>query len=131
MLKTYIIINTQVEGLHNWPACDIKEVEFLKFPHRHIFHICAKKEVDHHDRDIEIIRLKREITSFINNKYGIGHQHAEGCDFGSKSCEMLATELVNKFDLDYCSVLEDGENGAEVHNIRIFNKPLQTLINQH
>ena len=30
------------------------------------------------------------------------------------SCEMIARELAEVFDLFYCSVLEDNENGAEV-----------------
>lgn len=111
MLKTNIIINTQVEGIHNWPECDIKEVEFLKFPHRHIFHICCKKEVTHEDRDIEIINLKREINIVLQQTYG----NEQGVLLlGRKSCEMIASELVQAFNLNYCSVLEDGENGAEV-----------------
>ena len=112
MLKTRIIINTQVEGIHNWPGCNIQEVEFLKFPHRHIFHICCKKEVNHDDRDIEIIMLKRCINSFLENTYSSPNNQT--LLFGSKSCEMIARELLEVFDLDYCSVLEDGENGAEI-----------------
>lgn len=115
MTQTNIIINTQVEGIHNWPACDIKEVEFLKYPHRHIFHICAKKEVSHDDRDVEIIRLKREINDyFFNNYFSLGVDSHNTHSFGSKSCEMIAKELMNEFNLFYCSVLEDGENGAEI-----------------
>lgn len=34
------------------------------------------------------------------------------CDFGKRSCEMLAIELVKKFDLCKCVVSEDGENGS-------------------
>lgn len=113
MLKTNIIINTQVEGIHNWPGCDIKEVEFLKFPHRHIFHICCKKEVKHDDRDVEIINLKRQINQVLSQVYGSAETGV--LMFGSKSCEMLARELLLTFELEYCSFLEDGENGAEVY----------------
>ena len=108
-----VIINTQVEGLHNWPGCDIKEVEFLKYPHRHIFHICCKKEVTHDDRDVEIIMLKKRINNFIDENYR--ELHTDFIDFGSMSCEMIARELLEEFNLNYCSVLEDGENGAEIH----------------
>ena len=107
MPKTNIIINTQVEGIHNWPGCDIKEVEFLKFPHRHLFHICCKKEVNHDDRDVEIIELKRKINTFLDEIYG---NNDRTLLFGSKSCEMIAKELMDTFKLNYCSVLEDGEN---------------------
>ena len=112
MPKTNIIINTQVEGIHNWPGCDIKEVEFLKFPHRHLFHICCKKEVNHDDRDVEIINLKREINSFLESIYAA--PNSSTLIFESKSCEMIARELLETFKLNYCSVLEDGENGAEI-----------------
>jgi len=105
-MRTNIIINLQYEAIHNWPDCDIKEVEFLKYPHRHIFHICCKKEVKHNDRDIEIIMLKRKILDYLAYEYDGNFKH--------KSCEMIATDLLTVFDLDYCSVLEDNENGGEV-----------------
>lgn len=113
MTQTNIIINTQVEGIHHWPGCNIKEVEFLKHPHRHIFHICCKKEVTHDDRDIEIIQLKRKIKDYLFEVYGMPFPKV-ACQFGARSCEMLAKELLIEFDLNYCSVLEDNENGAEI-----------------
>lgn len=105
-MKKNIIVNLQFEGIHNWPDCPIDEVSFLKYPHRHIFYICGKKEVTHNDRDIEIIQLKRQMSDHL--KYEIDS------DLGSTSCESLAERLLNDFDLDYCSVLEDNENGAEI-----------------
>lgn len=120
MTQTNIIINTQVEGVHHWPACDIKEVEFLKHPHRHIFHICAKKEVSHDDRDIEIIELKRKINEFLYNNWFQPSENTH--QFLSMSCEEIAKSIFNQFKLDYCSVLEDGENGAE-----IFKKTLKSI----
>lgn len=114
-MKVNIIVNIQAEGVHSWPECPIKEVEFLKSPHRHIFHICCKKNVEHNDRDVEIIRFKREIQYYLLNEFGIGHKNAEGCDFGRLSCEDISLLLLEKFNLVYCSVLEDGENGAEIY----------------
>ena len=105
-MTTNVIINLQHECIHNWPECNLEGVEFLKYPHRHIFHICCKKLVSHDDRDVEIILLKREIQEFLNKVYPK--------TFGSMSCEMNARELAEVFDLYYCSVLEDNENGAEV-----------------
>ena len=116
-LRTNIIVSLQVEGLHSWPECPIEEVSFLKHPHRHIFHIKAKKEVSHDDRDIEIIKLKREIRYHLLDRWGVGHRGAEGCDFKNMSCEMIAKKLLYKFDLCYCSVLEDNENGAEIYEM--------------
>ena len=105
-MTTSIIVKLQVEGLHHWPNCNIEKVNFLKNPHRHIFHITCKKEVSHDDRDIEIIMFKRKIQSYINEIWN--------GDFGSMSCEMIAKNLLNEFGLFYCKVLEDNENGAEV-----------------
>jgi hypothetical protein len=105
-LKTSIIVNLQYSATHNWPDCDIKEVYFLKFPHRHVFHIRAEKLVNHDDRDIEIIMFKDSILKFLENKY-----HG---DFKFMSCEMIAKKLCKEFNLSRCQVLEDGENGAEV-----------------
>lgn len=76
-----------------------------------MFYIKAKKEVNHNDRDIEIIELKRELTSYLMVNYSSNFQT---CNFGRKSCEDIAEELAVAYKLDYCSVLEDDENGAEV-----------------
>jgi len=116
MIKTSIIVNLQIDAIHNWPTCNVEGVDFLKYPHRHVFHITCKKRVWHSDRDIEIIKFKGEVTSYLVDKYGenVPEQFAwVMCDFKNNSCEMIATELLNKFDLTHCRVLEDGENGAE------------------
>jgi hypothetical protein len=117
MSKQNIIINFQLEGFHNWPAAKevFPDVGFLSDPHRHMFHFCCKKQVTHSDRDVEIIRFKREVINYLNGKYSVDTENLHYCylDFGSKSCEMLSEELLTKFDLEYCSVLEDNENGSE------------------
>ena len=107
-MQVNIIVNLDFEAVHRWEGCNIKEVEFLKYRHRHIFKIQCKKQVSHTDRDIEIICLKRDIQSYLSNKY-------KSRDLGNSSCEDLAIEILTNFKLDYCSVLEDGENGAEVY----------------
>lgn len=105
-MATSIIVNLQFEGIHCWPSCPIEEVKYLRDPHRHMFHICLKKKVEHVDRDIEIIQFKHRVLEYLSEEY-------PNRDLGSTSCEMLAAKLVAKFGLSYCSVLEDGENGAE------------------
>ena len=114
-MNTNVIVKLQVEGLHNWPdaAKVFPEVGFLSDLHRHIFHITCKKKVNHDDRDVEFIMFKRDITQYLENKY---YDSITRCLlFGSKSCEMLARELYEEFDLEYCSVFEDNENGAEIY----------------
>lgn len=111
---TNIIVNLRIEGFHNWPDA-FDEVDYLRHRHRHMFHICCKKRVTHDDRDIEIIQFRKQINAYLVLKYT--SRDTLSCEFGSMSCEMIAAELVEYFNLQYCSVLEDGENGAEV----IFN----------
>lgn len=104
-----VIVKLQVEGTHRWKDCNIEEVSFLRDFHRHIFYITCKKQVTDDDRQVEIICMKREIQKYLFTTYG-----NSPCQFGGRSCEMLARELAKKFELTYCSVLEDGENGAEI-----------------
>lgn len=114
MYKTNVIINLSVEGIHAWPGIpeSLNEVGFLKYPHRHTFTIKAKKSVTHDDRDLEIILLKRDVTNFLKKEYF--STCAQCLMFGAMSCEMIAKQLVQMFGFEYCEVLEDGENGAEV-----------------
>jgi len=105
MKNIKIVLNLNIEGIHYWKDCDIEEVMFLQYPHRHIFHIEVQKQVSHADRDIEIIKLKREIKNWLGS---------EPVNFGGKSCEMIAEEILKEFDACYVKVLEDNENGAIV-----------------
>lgn len=113
-LKKEIYCSLSVDATHNWENIPdtfaLKDVQFLKFPHRHMFGIKAYKIVNHNDRDLEFIHLKREIDYYLYNKYF--HNEQKNLQFGSKSCEMLAEELIEKFQLSKCEVDEDGENGC-------------------
>lgn len=111
-MKTQIISRIQVEGTHSWPGCPIEEVEYLKHPHRHIFHIEVRKSVSHADRDIEIIQLGHTIREYLNQCFWSDERNL--LMFGSRSCEMIASQLVTEFSLDSCQVMEDNENGAIV-----------------
>ena len=110
-MTTNVIVKLQIEGTHQWDGCNKAEVNYLANEHRHMFHIKAKKTVSHGDRDIEIIKLKHKIElHFV--QYWCDYKRLNR--FGNMSCEMLAEELCRQFELCYCEVLEDGENGAEV-----------------
>ena len=99
-----VVVKLQIEGIHHWPDCMINEVGFLTFPHRHMFHVKLEKEVQGVDRDIEIIMLKRKILNDFR----------EVINFGSKSCERIASDILVRYDCDKVEVLEDGELGAVV-----------------
>lgn len=102
-----VVSKVQVEGFHNWPGA-FDEVAFLRDRHRHLFVIRAIAPVYHDDRDREFIYFGRQIKNYLTKTYG------EPCEFGSRSCEMIAKELVKEFELSSCGVLEDDENGAIV-----------------
>jgi hypothetical protein len=104
---TSVIVNTRFSAVHSWPNCPFEEVDFLKSPHRHEFHVTVKKQVFHDDRDIEFIMLKDLIDRYIDSVWNRR-------DIGSMSCEMIARNLLEHFYLDYVRVMEDNENGAEI-----------------
>jgi len=114
-MKTNIIINLSVEGLHRWKDAKNKliQVRFLSDLHRHNFYITCKKLVNHDDRDIEFIDYKHNIVEYLTEKYF--DKYYKCLLFDNMSCEMIAKELLAQFDLEYCSCMEDNENGAEVY----------------
>lgn len=113
-MKTYVIVRLQVDAEHNFPAAAelFPEVAFLAHPHRHMFHIEAKVEVFHDNRDKEFIMLKRDIQEYLRSSY---YNEARRMHvFGPMSCEMIAKEILNEFNCKSVQVWEDLENGAEV-----------------
>ena len=112
-MKTTIVCRLQLEGLHKWSKCPFEQVKFLRDEHRHIFYFECEKIVNHDDRDVEFIMFKRDVQDYLYEKY---HNKQDRCHrFGPMSCEMIARELYEQFDLEYCSVFEDNENGAEIY----------------
>jgi hypothetical protein len=113
MTSKYIWVTFQKEGIHCYPDAP-EGVEFLKHPHRHIFHFKVELEVFHDDRDVEFILFKRELERLYEE---IDSSTPElYLDF--KSCEMIADDLATYIMAHYpnrkmvITVSEDGENGA-------------------
>ena len=109
-LKQEIFCTLSIDGIHRWDGCDIPEVIYLKNDHRHQFGIKCYANVSHSDRDIEFIELKHKVLDYLNDKYYCTTKRTHY--FGSMSCEMIAIDLVNEFDLSKCEVNEDNENGS-------------------
>lgn len=109
-VKTYIEVNLLVVGYHCWPEAPA-DVEFLKYTHRHTFYIKCVKEVERLDREIEIIKFKNDIMTWL---YKWRPPYLDGLDFEDMSCEQIAHVLRMDFELTECRVLEDGESGAIV-----------------
>jgi hypothetical protein len=81
------------EGIHCFPEAltdpqyktnDDMDVSFLGYPHRHIFHFYVEIDVQHDNRDIELIQFKRWLESIYNNSTLF---------LDNKSCEMIADDL--------------------------------------
>ena len=66
-VKKNIWVTFQKEGIHKYPDAP-KEVEFLKYPHRHIFKFKVAIEVFHGDRDIEFFIFKRWLEGLYADK---------------------------------------------------------------
>ena len=101
-----IYCSTQFEGFHSWDGAP-DEVAFLRDRHRHTFHVTLWMEVDHDDRDVEFILLKRELEAYI----------ADELQDENYSCEQYARAIRDEFEARYdnrcrVEVSEDGENGA-------------------
>lgn len=106
-MKKSVIVKSQFTALHWYPDAP-EEVSFLRHPHRHIFYVeMYFRETE--DRQIEFFMMKSEVNTQLEDCYN-------DCEF-SKSCEMIAEELLNAFQHDGAykvKVWEDNENGAEV-----------------
>ena len=115
-----IKVSFQREGVHMFPGADTnpdyatgdwRDVSFLGYPHRHIFHFKVGITVTHNDRDIEFIQFKRWMEKLYAEKT---------LDLDYKSCEMMSDDLYEKINEKFpgrevhIDISEDGENGAHI-----------------
>ena len=120
MKRTYVYTTFQQEGYHCFPEAatdstfatgDYLDVSHLSVRHFHYFYFKVWVEVNHHNRDIEFIQLRRWIQLQYESK---------SLEMNSKSCEMLADELIEILREKYpgvgikVDVSEENINGAIV-----------------
>lgn len=105
----FVTIKYQVEGFHYWSEGSGSPEPYLANLHRHVFHFTVGLEVEHHDREVEFINLRRELL----------HHSQQLLEAPvTKSCEALVMDIIsylkNKYERRKCFVWveEDGENGA-------------------
>lgn len=111
--STSIIVRFTFEAVHCWKdAPQIRREHYLRYPHRHLFHVEAIRPVTHDNRDVEFIGFRREMETYCRETWSIELETAF-----TYSCEQFARILLERFDLSSCRVFEDGENGAEVRQI--------------
>jgi hypothetical protein len=111
-MKVFITVKFEIEGLHNWPDARtaVPEVGFLSDLHMHYFSFTVRKKVSHNERDIEIIQFRRELIDYFKRNYFVESINTH--NFGARSCETIAQDLLEAYDLQSCEVLEDNKNGA-------------------
>jgi hypothetical protein len=91
-------------------------VEFLRLVHRHIFYVIVKWNVTGDDRELEFFVCKSRVDEFIAGRWPLYMKGdiTLGHVLGSRSCEIIAKEIMEGVNADFVSVFEDNENGAEV-----------------
>lgn len=107
--RTMAIVRFQVPGFHCWQGAT-GERSYLANRHRHLFHVEARIEVFHNDREVEF----HDFLDFCRANF-------PGGEMGGRSCEMMAKDLLSAITGRYpqrsarVAVFEDGEVGAEVN----------------
>lgn len=107
-MKRDIEVELNLPGIHYWPgAKDYVEVEYLQYPHRHIFCFQLAFDVSHGNRDLEFIMMRNKIEAYLNKTYF--DDNYKLLNFGPMSCEMIAEELQLAFSCSKVRVGEDKE----------------------
>lgn len=116
-MTNYIWITTQFEGIHNWKACPIKDVDFLKYPHRHKIYIIVTISI-YKDRDIEYFMFKKDVDKIIIKLYGKDMIKL----LGTRSMETIGKEIIIELKKKYIknkikiSVSEDNQVGSIIYS---------------
>ena len=90
-VKKNIWVTFQKEGIHKYPDAP-DEVDFLRYPHRHMFHFKVQIEVYNDDRDIVFFIFKRWLESLYAD---------DTLQLDYKSCEMMADDLAKQIKDKY------------------------------
>jgi len=113
-----IFVTVKVPGLHFWPEANEKSLNhpYLRFPHRHMFHIKVMKIVQGLNRELEFFQLQEKLIEGLNSVYNGGNPitKSDFYNFKNDSCEIIATRLLKLLGMDEVEVSEDGENGSIV-----------------
>lgn len=106
---TYVYCQTRFIGFHCWEEAP-PQVGYLRAVHRHEFHVKLGVRVDHDNRDVEFITMRKQLDEFISS-------HKEHWPIGV-SCEMITKVIATymhsqyQYDVALVEVTEDGENGS-------------------
>jgi hypothetical protein len=118
-MHTSVIIKTIIPGTHAWPDAP-DEVRMLRHPHFHDFHIKVSIREDHDFekdcREHEFFLVRAAINLYFRTHYE--WDPVQGINFGSRSCEMIAMELLEYMSgmhhVEWVECFEDDRDGARV-----------------
>lgn len=116
-MKTTVIAKFSVPGFHAWHSAP-PEVEYLRYMHRHQFVFRVGVYVHHVNREVEFHMLLKQCQENLD-RYPRVQGSTVGHQFGSRSCEMLAVEMIEalqeqSYKVAWVEVWEDDECGARV-----------------
>jgi len=112
--KKFIILVFDIEGHHSWPNGP-EDVQFLSYDHRHLFRIRICQGVNHNNREKEIFLQQQLYQNYLKEKYETSVGNYTYHNFGSKSCESIAEEIINlDSTINWVEVLEDNLGGARI-----------------
>lgn len=119
-----ITARTRVVGFHRWPDAP-EHLAHLSGRHRHEFRIAVTVAVEHSDRAVEFHELRalieQQLLPLADGVWSPTPERPAGqvsaYEFGSRSCEALASGLAGRLEgIGYrvlaVTVSEDGENDA-------------------
>lgn len=135
---TYIWVKFTQEGYHRWPSPSSGR-EYLRAPHRHLFHVKVSLSVEGKDREVEFHDLLEKARDFFETTICL----VPTCPLGdwkeawekmlAQSCEHMAHSLLGELRAFYgnrayvVEVSEDGECGATVSYVPTPQAAAQTL----
>jgi hypothetical protein len=111
---TWASVGWKFEEFHAWEQAP-DEVGFLRFPHRHIFHVRARVQQFEGDRELEYFILRAKVRDIVNDMLETKWERPRGM-----SCEAAARHIKRQLEITFpdrlvrVSLYEDGENGCDV-----------------
>lgn len=128
-MKSMVLVRVDVEGFHQYDEAP-KQVAFLSARHRHCFSVTAAMEVSDLNRQVEIFMVRASLLEFFRSRWKVPDDLEESCDrvaygspirvrpfeFGGRSCEMIAAEVLEHWRTDtaWVEVWEENTGGARV-----------------
>jgi hypothetical protein len=109
-VDAYAVAQFKFEGAHVAPHAPAA-ISCETCDHFHTFHVRALMKIRHSERDIWPQVLRANMLEWIKDYF---REHVLGPfpNLEQMTCAALARQLLIRFNLEECEVLEDGQAGA-------------------